>query len=163
MKPSVRLFRSSGVQGYSEYATSHPGRVFAHKLEREVQVEFAPVACIVQTPEGAVRAEGGDAILTGSSGERWPVSRTGFAERYRPLAPTVNGQPGRYVSLPRRVVGVRMSEAFEVLLLDGVSRLHGQPGDWLIDYGDGSFGVISPAIFAVTYQIEKERSSDGAA
>lgn len=152
---SPRLFRSTGVQGYSDYATSHPSRVFAHKIEREVYAEFAPVACTVQTAEGAVRAAAGDAILTGSSGERWPVARAGFAQRYRPLPPTVSGQAGRYVSEPKRVVGIRMSEAFEVLLLDGVSRLHGRPGDWVIDYGDGSLGVISPAIFAATYQIEE--------
>jgi hypothetical protein len=40
-----------------------------------------------------------------------------------------------------------------VLLADGVSRLNGRPGDWLVDYGDGSLGVVSPAIFAVTYDL----------
>jgi hypothetical protein len=39
------------------------------------------------------------------------------------------------------------------LLADGVSRLHGQPGEWLVDYGDGSLGIVSEAIFATTYEI----------
>ena len=26
-------------------------------------------------------------------------------------------------------------------------------GDWLVDYGDGSLGIVSPAIFATTYEI----------
>jgi hypothetical protein len=34
-----------------------------------------------------------------------------------------------------------------------VSRLQGQAGHWLVDYGDGSFGVVSPPIFATTYEI----------
>ncbi len=153
-EPPPRLFRSSGQRGYSEHATSHPARVFARKVEQECQVEFAPVACTVQTPEGAVRAAAGDAILTGRSGERWPVARGGFFSRYRAIPPTSNGEPGRYVSLPNQVVGIPLQERFEVLLADGESRLHGRPGDWLIDYGDGSLGVVSPAIFAATYQIE---------
>lgn len=41
-----------------------------------------------------------------------------------------------------------------MLLADGTSRLHGAPGDWLIDYGDGTLGVVSAEIFAATYRIE---------
>jgi hypothetical protein len=142
------------VRGFSAFASSHPDRVLACKLEREIQVEFTPVARTITTPEGAIRAQAGDAIVTGSSGEHWPVSRARFAGRYRPVPPTLDGEAGRYMSLPNRVIGVPMKEPFEVVLLDGVSRLHGHSGDWLIDYGDGSLGVISPAIFAATYQIE---------
>jgi len=152
--PSPRLFHSSGVRGYSAYASSHPARVLARKLEQEFRAEFAVEARTVQTPEGAVRAQPGDAIVTGNSGERWPVSPSRFAERYRAIPPTVDGQAGRYTSRPHKVIAVPMKEAFQVELLDGVSRLHGHPGDWLLDYGDGSLGIISPAIFAATYQIE---------
>jgi len=31
-------------------------------------------------------------------------------------------------------------------------------GDWLVDYGDGSLGVVSPAIFATTYEILDRRA-----
>jgi hypothetical protein len=31
--------------------------------------------------------------------------------------------------------------------------LAGTPGDWLVDYGDGSLGVIAPEIFATTYRV----------
>lgn len=101
-----RLFRSSGQPGFSQHA--HPGRVFARKVPRPCRVEFATAPCIVQTPEGAVGAAAGDAILTGGSGERWPVARAGFFNRYRPIPPTEEGQPGRYVSLPNRVIGIAM-------------------------------------------------------
>jgi hypothetical protein len=46
-----------------------------------------------------------------------------------------------------------MAEPFEVLLADGQSRLTGRPSDWLVDYGDGSLGIVSQAIFATTYEI----------
>jgi hypothetical protein len=120
---------------------------------QQVDVRFTPVECTVKTNEGVVQARPGDAILTGTAGEHWRVSRSHFAGKYRPVPPTVAGTDGRYECLPIRIKAVLMSEAFEVLLADGVSRLTGRAGDWLVDYGDGSLGIVSPAIFATTYEI----------
>ncbi len=116
-------------------------------------MRFADAPCTVQTSEGMVHARRGDAILTGTAGEHWRVSREHFDEKYRPVPPTLAGESGRYVSLPNRILALPMTEIFEVLLADGTSRLHGRAGDWLIDYGDGSLGIVSPAIFATTYEI----------
>ena len=149
----VLLFRSRARPGYSSAVDSDPRRVFARKLVREIQVRFTAEPCTVQTNEGLVYARPGDAIITGIAGEHWRVSRAHFGAKYRPVPPTVAGEAGHYVSLPNRIMCVPMSEPFEVLLADGVSRLQGAAGDWLVDYGDGSFGVVSPAIFAVTYEI----------
>src|SRR5204862_8184619 len=74
-----------------------------------------------------------------------------FAEKYRPVPPTIAGESGRYASVPYRIMAVPMTEAFEVLLADGVCRLRGSAGDWLVDYGGGSLGVVSPPIFATPY------------
>ena len=147
------LFRSTGQPGYSSAVSSHPQKVCALKRIREVQVVFTPTACTVKTREGLVHARPGDAIVTGTAGDRWRVSRTRFAEKYRPVPPTLAGQDGVYVSLPNRIMAVQMPDAFEVLLADGVSQLSGQPGDWLVDYGDGSLGIVADAIFATTYEI----------
>jgi hypothetical protein len=147
------VFRSDAQHGYSNAVSSYPGRILARKVPREVEVQFTSGACTVQTQEGVVHARSGDAIITGSAGERWRVSRGHFAEKYRPVPPTVEGQAGRYVSLPNSIMAVPMPVAFEVLLADGLSRLSGQPGDWLVDYGDGSLGIVSQPIFATTYEI----------
>jgi hypothetical protein len=149
----VLLFRSSGQPGFSERISADPQRVVARKLEREIDVRFTPVACTVQTSEGLVHARPGDAIITGTAGEHWRVSRSRFSDKYRPVPPTVAGEAGRYVSLPNRIMAVPMTEPFEVLLADEVSRLKGLPGEWLVDYGDGSLGIVSAAIFASTYTI----------
>jgi hypothetical protein len=148
-----RLYRSSGKPGYLNEISSDPRHIIARKLEREVQVQFAHQASTVQTPEGAVHAQPGDAILTGIAGERWRVSRKHFADKYRPATDTRPGETGAYLSLRNHILALHMSEPFEVMLADGVSRLNGRPGDWLVDYGDGSLGVISDAIFQVTYEI----------
>lgn len=147
------LYRSSGQRGYSSLVSGDPRRVVARKLEREIDVRFTTVECTIQTPEGVVHARPGDAIITGTAGEHWRVSRARFADKYRPVPPTVAGEAGRYVSLPNRILAVPMSESFEVLLADGVSRLDGRPGEWLVDYGDGSLGIVSEAIFSSTYSI----------
>ena len=147
------LFRSSGQRGYSNSISSDPRRVFARKLERQIQVQFTPIACTVQTREGLVHARSGDAIVTGTAGERWRVSRERFAEKYRPVPPTIAGESGDYISLPNRILALPMLDPFEVLLADGVSRLSGHAGDWLVDYGDGSLGIVSRAIFSTTYEI----------
>ena len=147
------MFRSTAQGGYSTAVSRHPDRVLARKRTREVQVQFAPAACTVQSPEGMVHARAGDAIVTGPTGDQWPVPREYFAEKYRAVPPTVDGQPGRYVSLPISIMAVPMSGEFEVLLRDGISRLQGHAGDWLVDYGDGSLGVVSQAIFPTTYEI----------
>jgi hypothetical protein len=150
---AAALFRSSAQRGYSSAVSGHSGRVLARKLPREVNVQFTSTASTVETQEGMVHARPGDAIVTGSAGERWRVSRGHFAEKYRPVPPTVEGQAGRYINLPNSIMAVPMPRAFEVLLADGISRLRGQPGDWLVDYGDGSLGIVSQAIFPTTYEI----------
>ena len=147
------IFRSSGQRGYSNVIGADPRRVLARKLEREIEVRFTSIACTLQTPEGIVHARPGDAILTGTAGEHWRVSRERFAEKYRPVPPTRAGETGRYMSLPNRIQALPMADSFEVMLADGISRLNGRAGDWLVDYGDGSLGIVSPAIFSTTYEI----------
>ena len=150
---ALRVFRSTGVKGYTQHISADPGTLTARKLEREVQVRFAATDCIVTTREGAVHARAGDAIITGVAGETWRVSRVRFGDKYRPASHTAAGEPGFYMSRPYEIRALRMVDAFDVVLADGVSRLHGQPDDWLVDYGDGSLGVVAPSIFATTYEI----------
>lgn len=153
MNGEPAVFRSSGRPGFSAYVSGNPRRVEARKLEHTVQVRFTPVACTVETAEGSVLAKPGDAIITGIAGEHWRVSRSRFAEKYRPVPPTVEGESGSYHSLRYRVLALRMDRPFEVMLADGVSRLMGHAGEWLIDYGDGSLGIISMPIFDMTYEV----------
>jgi hypothetical protein len=147
------MFRSSNRRGFSPAIANNPGRVEARKLEHEVTVHFTPSACTIQTPEGTVQAQPGDAILLGATGEQWRVSKAHFDDKYRPLPPTVRGEAGRYVSLRNRVLALQMTEPFEVVLADGISRLSGRLGDWLVDYGDGSLGIVAAGTFKTTYEI----------
>jgi hypothetical protein len=150
---STPSFRSSGRPGYSDEIGGNSRRVVARKLEREVQVRFARAACTVRTNEGLVLAQVGDAILTGIYGEQWRVSKARFPDKYQPAKSTTQGDDGAYISLPNRVFAVPMTTDFEVLLADGESKLTGRSGDWLVDYGDGSLGIVSKRVFSDTYEI----------
>jgi hypothetical protein len=147
------VFHSSGQRGFSRIVNDDPRHVAARKYERVIQVRFAPAICTVQTPEGTVHAKVGDAIITGTAGETWRVSQAHFANKYRPVPPTVAGEAGPYMSLRNRILALQMREPFEVVLADGQSQLRGRAGDWLVDYGDGSLGIVTQAIFATTYEI----------
>jgi hypothetical protein len=152
-----RLFRSSGQPGFSRFISEDPRRIVARKLEQVIHARFAPETCTVHTKEGLVHARPGDAILTGTHGETWRVSQSHFRLKYRPVPPVEDGEAGAYQSLPNRILALQMPEPFEVLLADGISRLSGHAGDWLVDYGDGSLGIVTQAIFATTYEILDER------
>jgi len=150
---AVASFRSSDRLGYSSEIGQHPRRVRARKLSREVQVRFAQSDGTIRTEEGVVHVRPGDAIMTGVAGGQWRVSGAHFAKRYEAVPPTRAGETGTYLSLRNEILALRMTERFEVLLADGVSRLEGEAGDWLVDYGDGSLGIVSDAIFAATYEV----------
>jgi PGDYG protein len=147
------LYKSAGKPGYTDEVGGHPRRVVARKLEREIQVRFAREAGSVQTNEGLVKVRPGDAILTGINGEHWRVSQERFPDKYRAADATTAGEDGAYVSLPNRVFAVPMDAGFEVLLSDGESKLAGGRGDWLVDYGDGSLGIVNSRVFDSTYEV----------
>lgn len=152
----VMVFHSgSGTAGPQSAQDSPAGSVLARKRPHVVQVHFAEHACEVGTLEGVVHAETGDAIVTGMFGEHWPVRRDRFNGKYEAVSPLPTGSPGNYLSLPVEVVATQMHAPFEVVLADGKSRLQGQPGDWLVDHGDGSLGIVNAAIFAATYEIRE--------
>jgi hypothetical protein len=147
------IFRSSGTPGYSQALRDAPHRVLARKRSLPVQVKFIQKDCVIQTLEGAVHARAGDAIVTGAGGEQWPVASTHFSSKYSPVAPCRSGVEGVYQSLPIVILALHMNRSFSVVLSDGQSHLAGQKGDWLVDYGDGTLGIVAPTIFDNTYDI----------
>ena len=122
------------------------------KLPIPVHVMFAASSGMVETLEGPVRHEPGDAILTGVQGERWPVQREAFDRAYAPVPPTRPGADGTYIKRPLDALALPLRDALTVPVGGHGDRLHGQPGDWLLQYGDCSYGVVSSAIFQAPYE-----------
>jgi hypothetical protein len=118
-----------------------------------VQVRFAKADGVCQTLEGPVGYRVGDAILTGIAGENWPVERAKFNERYVPVEGSVSGIDGNYVKKPLVVLALQLDASIEVSMPEG-GILRGVPGDWLLQYGIGDYGIAKDEIFKATYDLQ---------
>ncbi|MGA2777590.1 MAG: PGDYG domain-containing protein [Steroidobacteraceae bacterium] len=118
-----------------------------------VEVEFAAQSGCLQSAVGENHYGARDALLTGSTGDRWCVSRDRFDAKYRPEPPTQPGQAGRYRNRPAPVFARRMDTAFSVERMAGGDRLQGEAGDWLLEYAPGDHGVVARTRFERVYRL----------
>jgi hypothetical protein len=116
-----------------------------------VRVEFATADGVCTTLEGPVHYRAGDAILTGVRGEHWPVERDWFSSSYQPVPPTRAGENGSYSKAPSLTLALRLDQPRDVLVGWQKDPLHGQPGDWLLQYADGSYSIIGDGVFRESY------------
>jgi len=132
--------------------TGDPRALRVRKRPMQVAVHLASADGVCQTLEGPVRYRSGDAILTGSRGEQWPVKRDSFLDSYEPVPPTAPATNGIYRKRPAPVLALRLDCALAVPVGLANDPLQARPGDWLLHYADGSHGVVNDAIFRETYQ-----------
>ncbi len=118
-----------------------------------VEVEFAPAAGELASAVGTNAFCAGDAILRGSTGDRWCVSRDRFDAKYLPASGFGPGEAGRYRNRPLDVFAKRMPVAFTVSRSAGGDVLAGAAGDWLVQYAPGDHGIVTAARFAAVYRL----------
>ncbi|MDL2216106.1 DHH family phosphoesterase [Desulfovibrio sp. OttesenSCG-928-M14] len=138
-----------------EDVSSLPGARLVVKQDIPVRVVFADKAGTLDTLEGKVNYERGDALMTGLEGENWPVSRDSFDRRYVPEAAVEQGQNGTYRPVAEPVWAAQIHEAFTVILSDEKGSLLGRAGDWLVQYGVGEYGIVDREIFTSRYFDQK--------
>lgn len=117
-----------------------------------VSVRFASEPGALQSREGLNHFAAGDALITADTGDQWSVSRQRFDNRYLPVAGTVPGQDGQYQNQPIPVLALQQTEAFNVERSAGGDVIHGQPGDWLMQYAPGDHGIVENAKFQRVYR-----------
>lgn len=117
-----------------------------------VDVVFAKAVGELISREGPNRYRAGDALITGSTGDRWSVSRDRFDAKYIPVAPIKAGEDGRYQARPLPVLAKQMPEAFTLSRSAGGDVLQGQARDWLLQYAPGDFGIVEDARFQQVYR-----------
>jgi hypothetical protein len=100
----------------------------------------------IETKEGSVNAKAGDAVMTGTEGEQWPIPREKFEQTYDVLGPALAAKK----NIP--VFAKEMSEPFQVKVSWSDDLLQGEPGDYLVQYGPGDYGVVGREIFKKTYR-----------
>lgn len=118
-----------------------------------VSVDFAAAAGMLESAVGLNRYAMGDALLTGSTGDRWCVSRDRFDAKYLPEPPTLPGRAGRYRNRPVRVLAKRMAVPFTVERSAGGDVLRGNAGDWLLQYAPGDHGIVAGTRFDSVYRV----------
>jgi hypothetical protein len=126
-----------------------------------VTVEFAVAAGMLESAVGSNRYEPGDALLTGSTGDRWCVSRARFDAKYRAEPPTYAGHSGRYRNLPVAVRAKRMAVPFSVARAAGGDLLSGAAGDWLMQYAPGDYGIVAQDRFVSVYRVLDKSTNCG--
>jgi hypothetical protein len=119
--------------------------------EEIVSVNFATEPGELISLEGPNRYARGDAIITAATGERWCVSRDRFDGKYHPVAPLQAGYDGEYRNRPVQVLAKQMHSAFSIARSQGGDVLHGDAGDWLMQYAPGDFGITAAARFTRVY------------
>lgn len=120
--------------------------------DEEVTVSFATSTGEVASREGANRFAQGDALITGSTGDRWSVSRERFDAKYEPVPPLTQGEDGRYRSKRIPVLAKQIGTAFSLERSKGGDVIHGNAGDWLMQYAPGDFGIVAEAKFSKVYR-----------
>jgi hypothetical protein len=122
--------------------------------DETVAVEFAASEGELMSLEGPNRYTRGDALITGSTGDRWVVSRERFDAKYVPAdAALAHGEAGAYRNRPAVVLAKQMNEAFSLARsASGGDVLRGAAGDWVMQYSPGDYGVVQAARFAKVYR-----------
>jgi hypothetical protein len=130
----------------------HDRAAASYAKHEDVQVVFALADGQIASREGINHYRAGDALVTGSGGDRWSVSRDRFDRRYQPLAPLAHGSHGAYRSLPRPVLARQIGQAFTVRRSADGDLLRGDADDWLLQYAPGDWGVVEDAKFRRLYR-----------
>jgi len=131
--------------------------------DETVSVEFAVRADTLVSAVGLNSYLPGDALITGSTGDRWCVSRDRFDAKYDPLPGTVPGEAGLYRNRPVSVLAKRMGMPFSVARAAGGDVLRGDIGDWLVQYAPGDHGIVERTRFERVYRlVTAERPSPSA-
>ncbi|MCO5399530.1 PGDYG domain-containing protein [Ralstonia soli] len=121
--------------------------------DETVHVDFATAPGELMSLEGPNRYAPGDALITGSTGDRWVVSRERFDAKYVSAdASVAHGQAGAYRNRPSVVLAKQMGEAFSMARSEAGDVLHGQAGDWVLQYAPGDYGVVQAQRFAKVYR-----------
>ena len=133
------------------FLTGEGGRS-AQKIPHIVYAKRVDSNVAVSTREGTVLAYTGDYLLFDSDGNQWPISEEHLRHHYDVVEQNVDG---RY-KLRAKCVEVRaieLTQAISIPIRADGSRLSGAPGDWLVRYLSGDFGIVAKHLFADSYRL----------
>ena len=132
---------------------NHVDAISARSVPVERDVVFATSNGILQTPEGPVRYNAGDALVADSNEHQWPVSLAYFEKYYLPSSGIKMGTDGRYMKMPHTVRALKLPDNRRLDLSNGRGLLLGKKGDWIVEYGNGELSIVSAGQFPLLYEL----------
>jgi PGDYG protein len=120
--------------------------------DEEVQVDFAVEPGLIMSAVGPNHYNAGDALITGSTGDRWTVTRDRFDAKYRPSGGQMVGVAGPYRNRPVAIWAKQIAEPFTIERCVGGDRLIGEAGDWAVEYTENDCGLVARERFAAVYR-----------
>lgn len=126
-------------------------KVISRYIQR--RVVFAKGAEIIETPEGPVRCQAGDAIVSDGPTHKWPIRIELFRNTYIPAQGTIYGTDGIYEKHQRNALALKVEDSTRIDMADDLGVLRGEPGDWIIDYGDGDLAIVTQDMFERLYEV----------
>ena len=118
----------------------------------EVHVEISNRQQTIDTLEGPVACNPGDAIVTGVKGERYPVPANKFQDKYQPVKEQEGHANGRYSKRIKEVDAAQLHQPLNVQLPSGHGVLIGKPGDWCVWYTETDLAIVACDIFPRLYE-----------
>ncbi len=119
----------------------------------KLKVYFAQSSGTIQTLEGSVMYQAGDALVTGTKNEQWPIERIKFEATYIPASEIKIGEDGWYLKKPMIVSAEQSTTKQAVKIKDGAVILNAHPGDWIVSDGFSNRWVVEKDIFNETYEL----------
>ena len=142
----ANVFLELGIAG-------RPGVCAVRSRELTRNVKFATDNGVLETHEGPIRYQKGDALVTGADGERWPVTLALFRKIYVPAGDYTYGQDGDYRKVQRNANALRLAGPRSFALSRGRGALSGKAGDWIVDYGRGDLSIVAEKQFGTYYEV----------
>lgn len=109
----------------------------------QLKYETASQDGVCHTKEGEVAYKAGDAIMTGTAGEQWPIAAETFTKTYDVTSDGLASKKPIIISADRLDADADVQASWGIL--------HGKAGDYVVCYGPGDYGVVDSDIFAETY------------
>ena len=131
---------------------SHDPAAIQVVKDEVVMAAFASVAGLVMSAVGPNHYAVGDALVTGSTGDPWCVSRDRFDAKYRPCGGQAHGASGPYRNVPVPVWAKQIPEPFRIARAPGGDVLCGEAGDWALEYAPRDCGLVARARFDQVYR-----------
>ncbi len=120
--------------------------------DERVMVDFAAAPGVLMSAVGPNHYGRGDALITGSTGDRWSVTRDRFDAKYRPDDGQSPGIAGAYRNVPMPIWAKQIHHAFTIERQAGGDRLEGAAGDWAVEYSPNDCGLVARDRFDAVYR-----------